>query len=190
MPPGLHSLSISKPGWDSISESIEIKLGERLEKEYRMNQQTGGFRFSVSPLDAYCTLNDIKGKVMENWQGLKFINKLPVGEYTINISAEEYISKVLDIKIINDKIQDVNVNLLKGESLPKVEENANMVFVKGGIYRIGSTSGGLDEKPIHAVTLRDYYIGKYEVTQALYKDITRTNPSSFSGDDHPVEKVS
>ena len=48
-----------------------------------------------------------------------------------------------------------------------------------------------DEKPTHRVTLtNDYYIGKYEVTQALWKAVMGNNPSNFKGDNLPVEQVS
>ena len=40
---------------------------------------------------------------------------------------------------------------------------ANMVFVKGGTFQMGSNEES-DEKPIHSVTVSDFYIGKYEVT--------------------------
>ena len=47
------------------------------------------------------------------------------------------------------------------------------------------------EKPTHRVTLtNDYYIGKYEVTQALWQAVMGNNPSNFKGDNLPVEKVS
>ena len=48
-----------------------------------------------------------------------------------------------------------------------------------------------DEKPTHRVTLtNDYYIGKYEVTQALWQAVMGSNPSNFKGDNLPVEMVS
>ncbi|NLO69522.1 MAG: formylglycine-generating enzyme family protein, partial [Porphyromonadaceae bacterium] len=47
------------------------------------------------------------------------------------------------------------------------------------------------EKPTHSVTLSDYYIGKYEVTQAQWEAVMGNNPSYFTGDpDYPVEGVS
>ena len=48
-----------------------------------------------------------------------------------------------------------------------------------------------NEKPVHRVTLtNNYYIGKYEVTQALWQAVMGSNPSSSKGDDLPVEEVS
>ncbi len=45
-----------------------------------------------------------------------------------------------------------------------------MVFVKGGTFDMGSTNGENDEKPVHTVTLDDFYIDKYEVTNSDYAD--------------------
>ena len=77
--------------------------------------------------------------------------------------------------------------------LPKTE----MVFVKGGTFTMGCTDEQgsdceSDEKPAHQVTVSDYYIGKYEVTQGLWKKVMGSNPSEFKNcrDDCPVENVS
>ena len=71
----------------------------------------------------------------------------------------------------------------------------NMVRVKKGTFTMGATSEQTgaydDEKPAHSVTLtKSYYIGETEVTQALYKAVMGSNPSSYSGDQRPVESVS
>ena len=71
----------------------------------------------------------------------------------------------------------------------------NMVWVEGGTFRMGATSeqgsdAYSDEKPVHSVTLSSFYIGKTEVTQALWKAVMGSNPSNFRGDNLPVECVS
>ena len=70
-----------------------------------------------------------------------------------------------------------------------------MVLVEGGTFRMGATSeqedeAESDEKPVHSVTLSNYYIGKNEVTQALWQAVMGSNPSCFEGSDLPVEDVS
>ena len=72
---------------------------------------------------------------------------------------------------------------------------ANMVYVEGGTFTMGATpeqgsDAYGDEKPAHQVTLKGFYIGKYEVTQAEWKAVMGTNPSHFKGDNLPVENVS
>ena len=71
-----------------------------------------------------------------------------------------------------------------------------MVKVAGGTFQMGATSeqgsdADSDEKPVHSVTLPDYYIGQTEVTQELWQAVMGSNPSYFKGDNQrPVEKVS
>ena len=71
----------------------------------------------------------------------------------------------------------------------------DMVCVEAGTFTMGATAEMNDpydkEKPTHRVTLtNDYYIGKYEVTQALWQTVMGNNPSKFKGDNLPVEHVS
>ena len=71
----------------------------------------------------------------------------------------------------------------------------DMVKVEAGTFMMGATSEMKDsygwEKPVHQVTLtNDYYMGKYEVTQALWEAVMGSNPSYFKGDNLPVEKMS
>ena len=73
--------------------------------------------------------------------------------------------------------------------------NIDMVRVEAGTFTMGATpemkNPDNDEKPTHRVTLtNDYYIGKYEVTQALWQMVMGNNPSEFKGDNLPVETVS
>lgn len=70
-----------------------------------------------------------------------------------------------------------------------------MIPIKGGMFEMGDTfEDGYDiEKPVHKVTLSDYWLCKYPVTQGLWKAIMGkdNNPSKFKGDDMlPVEMVS
>ena len=76
--------------------------------------------------------------------------------------------------------------------LPNTEETpstvAEMVYVPGGSFQMGGSSG--TSTPVHTVTLTGFYMGRTEVTQALYQAVMGTNPSQFKGDNLPVECVS
>ena len=70
-----------------------------------------------------------------------------------------------------------------------------MIPVEGGAFDMGSPDDDTEaysyEKPKHRVALPGFYIGKYPVTQDLWKAVmSGENPSDFEGDDHPVEQVS
>jgi formylglycine-generating enzyme required for sulfatase activity len=61
----------------------------------------------------------------------------------------------------------------------------SLVFIHGGAFKnINSNYYGKD------VTVSDFYIGKYDVTQKEWTDVMGSNPSKFNGDNLPVEMVS
>jgi formylglycine-generating enzyme required for sulfatase activity len=86
--------------------------------------------------------------------------------------------------------------------------NIDMVFVKGGTFTMGCVdseyicSGFNGEIPAHSVTVSDFYIGKYPVTQKQWKDVMGTDikeqlnkfewkpPLVGEGDDYPMYYVS
>lgn len=70
-----------------------------------------------------------------------------------------------------------------------------MVNVKGGTFQMGATSeqgddAGGNEKPVHSVTLSDYYIAETEVTQELWEAVMGDNPSGIVGTNKPVNNIS
>jgi formylglycine-generating enzyme required for sulfatase activity len=70
---------------------------------------------------------------------------------------------------------------------------ANFVYIRGGSFTMGSPSyepGRESDETLHQVKVSDYYMGKYEVTQAEWESVTGTNPSYFKGVNLPVESVS
>jgi formylglycine-generating enzyme required for sulfatase activity len=83
--------------------------------------------------------------------------------------------------------KDVTISLPDGVSL-------NMIWINSGSFTMGSPENELGRQASevqHRVTLtKGYWLGKYEVTQAQYKAVTGSDPSSFKGADLPVEQVS
>ena len=68
------------------------------------------------------------------------------------------------------------------------------VFIKGGCYEMGDTfgDGDVDEKPVDAVCVDDFYLASHEVTQGQWKTVMQKDPSYFVElEDHfPVENMS
>jgi len=66
----------------------------------------------------------------------------------------------------------------------------DLVYIAAGSFQMGSNDGAPDETPIHSVTIsKGYWMGKYELTQQQYRSIIGINPSSFPGDNRPVDTV-
>lgn len=72
-----------------------------------------------------------------------------------------------------------------------------MVYVEGGTFTMGNraTPKGIKltydaSRPEHKVAVRNFFIGRHEVTQAQWQAVMGSNPSNFVGDSLPVEQVS
>lgn len=66
------------------------------------------------------------------------------------------------------------------------------LYITGGSFQMGSPEDEAwrsEDETQHSVTVSDFYMAPYEVTQAEYEAITGNNPSNFSGSDLPVENV-
>ena len=84
--------------------------------------------------------------------------------------------------------------LFSGQIFAQQVNEPEMIFVAGGTFTMGCTyeqgsDCASDEKPSHEVQLTGFTIAKYEVTQALWKQVMGNNPSRFKGDSLPVENV-
>ena len=107
---------------------------------------------------------------------------------------------------VNDDVQKITFNKqvpFKGGTLngkfyfcgskanPDNSFEPEMVFVEGGTFKMGNDNGNDNEKPVHNVTLKSFYISKFELTQSQWKAVMGNNPSAHSGcDSCPVENVS
>jgi formylglycine-generating enzyme required for sulfatase activity len=67
-----------------------------------------------------------------------------------------------------------------------------MIRIKGGAFDMGDVFGEGEsrEKPVHRVTVPDFYLAKYPVTQAQWRAVMGEDPSHFKGERLPVEQVS
>src|SRR5579863_6403706 len=59
-----------------------------------------------------------------------------------------------------------------------------MVLIKGGSFK--NTKSNYYSQ---GVTVSDFYIGRYLVTEKEWTDVMGSNPSKFAGDNLPVENV-
>ena len=75
----------------------------------------------------------------------------------------------------------------EGFSYKSIEDK--MIFVQGGTFNMGAKTLMLDERPIHQVTVSDFYMSMTEVTQEEWMAVMGGNPSHFQNKAYPVEKI-
>jgi formylglycine-generating enzyme required for sulfatase activity len=71
-----------------------------------------------------------------------------------------------------------------------VSVSLDLVLIPGGTFMMGDNTHHQDEQPIHQVTLSPFYMGKYAITQAQYRQVMGDSLSSRLGADYPIEKIS
>ena len=102
------------------------------------------------------------------------------------------------LTIINNSASAASGQPPESSDYTESKYGIEMAYVKGGTFIMGctpeqeTTCVDDNEKPTHQVALGDFYIGRYEVTQAQWKAVMgeNNNPSEFKGDNLPVENVS
>ncbi|MBU6402564.1 MAG: formylglycine-generating enzyme family protein [Verrucomicrobia bacterium] len=77
------------------------------------------------------------------------------------------------------------------EPTPVVTQSgAEMVYLPGGTFIMGSSDGNPDEAPPHPVTVSSFLMDKFEVTQEMFAKVQLPNPSHWQDNPrNPVERV-
>lgn len=159
---GNHQVEVRKDGYATDSKTVTISEGKTTSLQ--------------GTLDEILILDE---------------NGEPVNQRTS--TSKMYASLLESVKLAS-QISPTSYN--KEISIPvKDGITIEMVKVEAGTFMMGATpemdNAWNDEKPVHQVTLtQDYYLGKYEVTQALWQAVMGNNPSYFKGDNLPVEQIS
>ena len=185
---GEHELKLTKQGCAEIKKTIVIKEGEALTINETL--QTGK-EISIST-----SQSGDKIYVDGNYIGTSPISSnLSYGSHEIKAERNgKTVSKTINVMQSGGET-NVKLTFFGNQTFTVNGVSFTMIAVEGGTFKMGATSeqGGdadNDEKPVHNVTLSDYYIGETEVTQELWQAVMGKNPSNFKGNKKPVEQVS
>ena len=212
---GMHLLEVRKNGYRSQQKTIQLAQQQKLDVAFdALSAIQGNLSVNFKPFGSDVYVDGVKVG-----QSPCVFNGLLVGNHNVEVRKSGYTTSRQTITISEGQTASIsgsltssasssNANVLSssGTSLSgntitipvKNGINIEMVKVEAGSFDMGATPEMRslqypydDEKPDHRVTLtKNYYIGKYEVTQALWQVVMGNNPSRFKGDDLPVERVS
>ena len=204
---GMHLIEAKKEGYRSQQRTINLSQQQKLDVAFtELAAIQGNLSVNYKPFgaDVY-----IDGKKIG--QSPRVFNGLLVGNHKVEIKKDGYGTDSKQVNILEGQTAtlagmlttNTSSSVASGTSLSgntitipvKKGISIDMVRVEAGTFTMGATpemkDPYKDEKPTHQVTLtNDYYIGKYEVTQALWKAVMGKRPSYFKGDNLPVEQVS
>jgi formylglycine-generating enzyme required for sulfatase activity len=198
LPPQLVRVKVTMPKAEPLEQQVVLKRNDRLTLDMYPEVQTATLQIAVTPFDANIELTGDAGEKY-TVSGMKVFEDIPVGTYTIKVTAGGHQTAQETITLRQGSRETRSIKL--SESAPAAattDYGIEMVFVKGGIFTMGCTTEQgsdceSDEKPTRRVTVSDFYIGKYEVTQKQWREVMGSDPPElyFKGcDDCPVERVS
>jgi formylglycine-generating enzyme required for sulfatase activity len=190
--PSDYLVEVKKDGYEALRERITIERGQSLTRSYSLIRHTGNLLVNVSPVDAKVSISG-EGLASYEFEGIKSLKQVPVGNYTVKVEKQGFKTLNKAITIENNKTLQRTFTLEEGSDDVDFTNSIGMefVYVKAGSFQMGNSEGGSDQKPIHKVEItKDFYIGKYEVTQIQWLTILGGNPSRFNGSTLPVETVS
>lgn len=191
LPANNYDLTLLYKNYACGRQKIRINDEERTEINVTMvNKRNVTFKSDTTGLEL--KINGISKGAMPCTFEMLF------GTYTVEI--EQFINTQSTIFAnVSDTIIQYHYprfNTYTNQVSDKLVQNVNnelsfrMSPIEGGTFLMGSKNGLMDEMPVHAVTVKNFYLGQTEVTQKLWKTVMRTNPSYFKNDSLPVENVS
>lgn len=66
------------------------------------------------------------------------------------------------------EVAQVNLGTFTEIPVADLPNLPKMILIKGGTFQMGSTDGESDEKPVHSVTVSDFYLAETEITFSQY----------------------
>jgi len=196
-PSALVGLWIYGSGDDGIRKMKLYKYGRGLLNESTVSWKVENKRLVISSSDIALTRDyKISGYeltlVNDDGDSAILVKKEKLGEF---IEKQATAKEAKRLKEVAEKVKEYTEQAKRNK--PQIEQilEQYFVFVQGGTFTMGCTAEQgkdciNDDKPAHSVTVSDFSIGKYEVTQKLWNLAMGNNPSKFRGDDLPVESVS
>ena len=208
---GMHLVEVKKNGYHSQQKTIQLSQQQKLDVAFgELIAIQGNLSVNYKPFGAEVYVD---GKKLG--QSPRVFNGLLVGNHQVEVRKDGYATDKKSVTISEGQTASISGTLSSNTasssgyasssslssgsneiSIPvKNGITIDMVKVEAGTFMMGATSEMGNpyswEKPVHQVTLtKDYYMGKYEVTQALWQVVMGSTPSYFKGDKLPVENVS
>lgn len=160
-----------RAAWQKASEA-NTSMAYR---QYLAQNPNGDFR----PL-AQQKLNQLEAeeKELSDWQKTKNTNTEKSYQDFINQYPNSLYKDLAQLKIAELRPSSTQPG---NESTNNID---NLVFVKGGTFQMGSNDkeANTNEKPVHSVTVNNFYIGKTEVTNADFVQFLNAEGNQKTGE--------
>jgi formylglycine-generating enzyme required for sulfatase activity len=189
----------------------KLKITQRGDSDVTLvARPSGSLKIQSLPIGCRITIKDLgisnSPKTQDEW----IVTEIPVGSFFATFEAlgketthafkiESDLETHLFVNILAGKVEDRTVRPVpladvEGKPITIPGILLELLPVPAGKFQMGSPASeearSGDETQRSVILSKPFWMGKYEVTQAQWKAVMESNPSYFTGDKLPVEKVS
>lgn len=181
---GNYEIEVRKDGYITGKETVRVERDKSKTVSLLLDKASGTIKISSDPTGAKIYLD---GAYTDTTPGT--IADLKPGSYKIKVTKDGYREYTANVRVTEGQEAEVSAEL---EELPKKKSASSsggviasgskqsytdpttgmeFVLVKGGSFQMGDSfgDGESDEKPVHEVSVNDFYMGKYEVTVGQFR---------------------
>lgn len=160
VPVGQHTYEVRLADHYSVSESLEIQRDYKYDKVHDLKAIESTISIGSRPSGATIYINN---EVQAETTPAKFT--LPAGTYLIGTWSPGYVQEEQKIVLAPNK-SDTYEFIMKAGDVPQ-----GMILIPAGPFIWGADGRAPDETPKRVQDLPAYYIDKYEVTNAKFKEV-------------------
>lgn len=169
---GTHAVRVEIENYADQEKSVDVKYKDTTKINFNLQPLPGKLAVTSTPQNASVSLDG------------KNAGKTPVygfsvspGSHSVSVSLSGYKTQAETVDILANQPKTLNFSLEPGATtvpLASGSVDADMALIYAGEFYMGSgdsdSMGQSDTTPKHKVYLAAYYIDKYEVTNAQYKE--------------------
>lgn len=174
---GQHEIRLTQDGYADYTETVTITKGERKQVKATLSNSKE-IQFTCNVSNAQLEIDGQRvGSATGNYQ-------LTYGSHKLKAIADDYRDYTYTLNVSESGSRSHSIQM---QGISKDEEtftvngvSFTMKLVEGGTFQMGATfeqgsDAESDEKPVHSVTLSNYYMGETVVTQALWQAVMGTS---------------
>lgn len=156
--PGKFPIAIIKSGFETVYDTLEFRVGDRIEKDYRLKKSSGSIAIKVTPNFAEAFING------RNFSGSQYLAN---GKYELTISAKNYsdYKEIFEIEDYENITRNINLTPIYGKLIIETD-------VDGATIKLSSADKVLDTQNDRLV-LNELFEGDYtvEIIKSGYREL-------------------
>lgn len=176
---GKHTYELSKPNYEPVKDALDVQREYKYDKTHTLKAIPAILSVSSRPTGALIYINN---EQQAETSPAKFT--LAAGTYLVGTWMKGYVQEEKVIELGPNDNQEVDLTMKEGD-IPQ-----GMIFIPGGPFLWGADRRAPDEAPRRESTVKDFYIDKYEVTNAQFKEVFHDFVIPKGKELHPVAGVS